>query len=87
MWRPPNWENPYKYKGIISQMPIENLLTGYVRGVEENIYEAGADAILNSLKACAIDPHSIRTYEFDPNNPLRIRLDECFGFIVFIPEE
>lgn len=74
MWRPKDWKNP-----------TPNLIDD----IAYDAYEDGANAMLEVLKKRAIDPHEIRTYEFDKTNPLRVSFgdDTHFGFVVFIPDE
>ena len=81
MYRPDNWKNPYEYKGIISQQPVENLMTGKVRSRREIDFEDGADAMLEALIKHRLN------FKDDEFNIFITKKMDTKGSLVFIPEE
>jgi len=48
-WRPGGWLNPYLERHIVRVRGIQHLVNTYPYGDNAEIYEAGADAMLEKL--------------------------------------
>ncbi len=85
-WRPPNWENPHKqhYDELAKIGDGGELLNELVKAGQSDFiaYEAGADAILKSLKEDGVFTYGHHT----PDIPLEDS-KEVSGYWVFIPDE
>ena len=90
MWRPDrDWRNPFNLIGAVSN-PTE-----VCRNEKHFAFEAGADAMLKSLRADGFRAESIRDIKIpEPSETLAIPtfkkmkdLEEVNGYWVFIPDE
>lgn len=72
-WRPDNWKNPY---------PEPKLSREAYDKVFYDIYEAGADAVLEGLKDEGVFTYGNHTPDIDLDDA-----PEVSGYWVFIPEE
>ena len=80
MWRPKDWENPY-YKQAEEVIKVVGTYTdgGYINQIKivGSAYEAGADAMLEELRAMGGEPKTM----LGLNNLFQNRK------VVFIPDE
>lgn len=85
-WRPDNWENPYESEDVWIRV---GKLAGQALGIryDSDVFEAGADAMLEALKREALVRKIKIPWSGHPENDLSdFELTES-GHLVLIPDE
>ena len=77
MYRPEDWNNPYHLRNTAT-----SLVELYNKYPEFEIYEAGADAMLEKLKDKGVFTYGHHTPDIDLSDA-----PEVSGYWVFIPDE
>ena len=87
-WRPPNWQNPHPYPVRVEHdKRLEHFLSE-----RHKVFEAGADAILEELKATGMPtspfmPNICELFDLGSHPDLKRQMIlEKSGTVVFIPD-
>jgi len=80
MWRPPNWENPHKSIGTA-------MTAIYYQEDLHKAFEAGADAMLEGLKANSIYLSEHTEIGEAISRGIEMASKHKQGWVVFIPDE